>query len=197
MTHLWYASYGSNLLAARFLTYLTCGPIPGSSNGRVQDGARDPTPPSDDRRVEIDRTLLFARSSPQWGGGGVAFLDPDQRPATATRGRAWRITLPQLADVYRQENGITEVVDIDLDRLLEIGHLDLVERWYGRLIHLGHLDGESLVTFTAAVRPDDTNRPHPRYLEVMASGLAESWDMDRRAADTYLASVPQAPRFGQ
>ena len=191
----WYVSYGSNLLRARFLTYLTGGPIPGATDGQEQPGSRDRSLPLADSPVEIDRTLVFAKKSARWGGGGVAFLDPDERPATPTRGRAWNITCQQLEDVFRQENRQAEPVAIDLDQLVRDGYLDGYSSSYGRLLFLGSgQDGLPLVTLTGAARPTDTNPAHESYLGVMAEGLSECWDLSPADAQRYLASLPQRPK---
>ena len=190
----WYVSYGSNLLRARFLTYLTGGPIPGATDGQAQSGSRDPSLPSADGPVEIDRTLVFAKKSARWGGGGVAFLDPHEQPATPTMGRAWNITCQQLEDVFRQENRQAEPIAIDLGHLAADGYLDGYSSSYGRLLFLGPgQDGLPLVTLTGAARPTDANPAHPSYLGVMAEGLSECWDLSQTEAEHYLASLPQRP----
>lgn len=192
---IWYVSYGSNLLRARFITYLTGGPIPGATDGRNQAGARDPALPTADLPVEINHTLVFAKRSARWGHGGVAFLDPDEQPATPTLGRAWNITARQLEDVFRQENQQPESVDIDVDELVEHGHFDGYSSSYGRLLYLGRgLDDLPLITLTGSKRPTEPNPAHHSYLAVMAEGLAECWSLDRTAADRYLATLPQPPR---
>ncbi len=173
----WYAAYGSNLMAARFLTYLTGGPVPHSTTERIQDGGRDPSPPRADEAITIPHRLFFARSSKAWGGGGVAFLDPTRRPDHQTPGRAWLITAEQFEDVYRQENGQAEVTALDHDALAEAGHLDVLDTFYGRLIHLGiGTGGHPVATFTCA-DPSRLGPERPRhhsYETVMDLGLAET-----------------------
>ncbi len=191
----WYVSYGSNLLRARFLTYLTGGPIPGATDGREQGGARDRSLPLADRPVEIERTLVFAKRSARWGDGGVAFLDPDERPATPTLGRAWNITRQQLEDVFRQENQQQEPAVIDLDQLERRGHVDGYASSYGRLLFLGPWhDGLPLVTLTCAARPTDPNPAHSSYLGVMEEGLRECWGLHQADARRYLLGLPQPPK---
>lgn len=190
----WYVSYGSNLLRARFLTYLTGGPIPGATDGREQAGARDRSLPLADRPVEIDRTLVFAKQSARWGGGGVAFLDPEEQPASPTLGRAWNITRQQLEDVFRQENQQAESVTVDLDLLRQDGYLDGYSSSYGRLLFLGSSDDDlPLVTLTGAGRPTNPNPAHSSYLGVMSEGLGECWGLDQADAKRYLSSLPQPP----
>lgn len=191
--NVWYAAYGSNILRERFMAYLNGGPVPNATDGRQQQGARNSQKPLDDRPHLIERTLLFAKSSQRWGGGGVAFLDPVERPAQPTKGRAWLVTLEQLEDVYRQENGQETVAAIDLDRLIADGSVSYFDGWYGHLMALGELDGLPVVTFTAHERPDPFRHAHSSYLDVIARGLIESWGLSRQAAEQYLATLPQAP----
>ncbi len=201
----WYAAYGSNLLAARFAVYLAGGPVPHRPTPSVQAGARDPSPPRADRRVELPHELVFAGASPGWGGGGVAFLDPrPQGPeAEPTLGRRWLITAEQFEDVFRQENGMAvpgsdahpgsgpggraEVGDgplFDLDELAPGRHLDVADRWYGRVLRLADGDdGRPVATFTTA----DPGHPppaaaHPSYLRTVGLGLIETWGLSPEVA---------------
>lgn len=106
-TYVWYASFGSNILAERFNCYLAGGRV----EGMVRDmpGSRDPTPPSHWARWDdVPYRMFFAHSSPTWGGGGVAFVDVDA-PSPANLGttfRLYRVTLQQYNDVLAQENGM-------------------------------------------------------------------------------------------
>jgi hypothetical protein len=195
MTHdrnalVWYAAYGSNLCRERFLRYLSGGPVAGST--MIQTGGRDPAEPRHDRAHPIDRTLYFAGSSRSWGGGGVAYLDADEVPATPTLGRIWLITVGQLEDVYGQENREPEVPRIDLQALAEIGELTLSTGPYGRLVRLEEIDDLPVITFTAASRRLDHSEPHRCYRDVIARGLRESWGLDPSEVDEYLAGLPQS-----
>ena len=195
VTRLWYVSYGSNLLRRRFLSYLVGGPIPGATDGRSQAGSRDPTPPRDDRPLQIDHTLLFALQSKRWGGGGVAFVDPHESPVTPTLGRAWDITLEQLEDVFRQENSQDHTIAIDLAQLADRGVIDAYPSAYGRLLYLGHHeDGLPEVTLTCTARPAQLNPAHSSYLGVIREGLAECWGLTVQEATEYLSGIPQSPR---
>ncbi len=181
----WYAAYGSNLLRARFLTYLRGGPVPGS--GRQQHGARDASDPVDDRAYRLPRQLLFGRSSQGWGGGGVCFVEPERHDADGTLGRAWLITAEQLADVWAQENGYTSGPAIDLDRLAADGTADFGRAgWYRRLELVDELDGHPVATFTDVDVPP-LNPAGVPYLRVMGLGLGETWQLSPEAAADYLA----------
>lgn len=209
----WYAAYGSNLWSARFLTYLTGGPVPLSPAGRVQDGARDPAPPQADTPSHLPGRLVFGRSSSGWGGGGIAFLDPAPAPAPAPAaadpgpgrataaergdqvlGRLWLITAEQFADVASQENGHPLPPEAaDPSAVAPGGHLDVGPGWYGRLLHLGDgPDGHPILTFTCPdANPAALPRraPHPAYREVIARGLTETWGLTPREAAAYLEAT--------
>lgn len=185
----WYAAFGSNLLRERFEVYLTGGLIPGATDGRAQAGARDRSLPTEDRPLSIDHDLYFALRSSRWGGGGVAFLDPNTRTSQPTLGRAWNISLQQLADVYRQENRAPVEIEIDLDHLLANGFHDRLDSNYGRLLHLGHLDGLPVLTFTTRQRHPETTRAHGSYLEVIRQGLMESWELRPSEIAHYLEAT--------
>ncbi|MEM9612956.1 MAG: histone deacetylase [Actinomycetota bacterium] len=207
----WYAAYGSNLLAARFAVYLTGGPVPHRPRPTTQAGARDPSPPRRWERAELPHELLFAGASPGWGGGGVAFLDPRAQAAgeAPTLGRSWLITAEQFEDVFRQENGMgvpgsdahpgsgpgarVEVGDgplFDVADLAPGEHIDVAGRWYGRVLRLADgPDGRPVATFTTG----DPDHPpsaaaQPPYLRTVGLGLIETWGLDADDAAARLAA---------
>jgi len=144
----WYAAYGSNTDAERFGCYLHGGTPPGSAIR--QRGARDPSPPRDDRPFVLDLPLHFAGEARGWQGGGAAFVDTTPVPGTVTLARAWLITRDQLDDVFEQEG-----------------------RWYDVLLPCGELEGRPVCTITASRRPaPDPNPPAPAYLSVVVRGLS-------------------------
>ncbi|MEM7338379.1 MAG: histone deacetylase [Actinomycetota bacterium] len=197
--HVWYAAYGSNVCRDRFLRYLQGGTVAGRTAPQSHRGARDREPPSDDRPFRLPLPLFFAGSSRSWNGGAVAFVDPEPAPdAPGARGRIWRVTRRQFDDVFRQENGLDvpkaddPTLVVDWSRLAEGSHLDVTDRWYGRVIHLGSgPDGAPVATFTTA----DANRlptgpAADAYLRTIGTGLAESWGDDPGTAAAYLAACP-------
>ena len=101
-------------------------------------------------------------------------------------GRAWLLTVEQLADVWAQENGETVGPELDLAALVRDGSLDLGRGWYRRLVYLGELDGAPLATLTCDALPG-LNAAGPGYLEVMGRGLMESWGSTASEAAEYLA----------
>lgn len=167
MDTLWYVSYGSNLFAERFTCYLAGGRAPG---GRwTNPGARDPSPPTGDRRIDLDRALVFGGPSHTWHGG-PAFLDL-VTPGRAV-GRGWRITHQQFEDLVAQENKLDPgAVSISGDLLRE-GGVALSGARYGRVVPLEPIGGEPVVTFTYIDRPHE-RAPDPRYLDLLRAGLEE------------------------
>lgn len=187
----WYAAYGSNLSSARFRTYLEGGIVPYAVDRREQSGARDTAPPTGNGPCEINRKLVFAGASARWGGGGVAFLDPDGEPdpEVPVLGRAWRITLGQFEDLFRQENALDEVIPIDLDALAESGWLKLHDGAYGRLELLSEIEGDPVMTFTRPTRPENLNPADITYMKVMTDGLIETWSIEPEDCARYLNSI--------
>lgn len=200
---IWYAAYGSNLSSARFRTYLEGGRVPHTPGGHIQQGARDPSLPTGNGPCEINRAIGFAGSSDRWGGGGVAFLYPaDDSDNSAgysagdapldfpTLGRAWRITLGQFEDLFRQENRLEELMEIDLEEVANTGSLDMLADRYGRIELLEMRDGDPILTFTRPQPPEELNKAHISYLRAIADGLIETWMIEPEDTARYLAALP-------
>lgn len=182
--HVWYVSYGSNLFAARLRCYLAGGRAEGA--GWTDPGARDPSPPSGDRRVDLDRALVFGGPSHIWQGG-PAYLDL-VTPGHSV-GRAWRITRGQFADVVAQENKLpVGTVEVG-DEVLHGGGVVVPRTRYGRLVPLDPLDGEPAVTFTYVDRPRE-RAPDPAYVALLFAGLQEL-GLDPDEARAVLRTQPQ------
>lgn len=180
----WYVAFGSNLYRPRLLAYLQGTTIPGSPTGARENGARDSSPPSADNEHPLPFQLFFANHSTRWGGGGAAFVDPSTiEPASPTIGRRYLITQGQLEDVFRQENGATEVCEVDMDQLQTNGKLHGHDGWYDTLLYCGkHSDGVPMATITSSIRRPD-NPPSSAYLEVISQGLGQlGYDSTRIAA---------------
>jgi len=173
----WYVAYGSNLSAARF--------------GHYVDRCRDTTPPRRWEAVEVPHRLIFARDSRTWGGGGVAFLDPQRTPGVATLGRAWLLTLEQFADVLAQECGLPVGTVDTLAGIARLGTGGIVAHpghWYGCIVPLDRFQGRPMVTFTDEAAADlIPNRPGAAYRAVLAVGLAETHGLTADQADAYIA----------
>jgi hypothetical protein len=163
-TLVWYAAYGSNLDADRFACYLRGGTPRGSTV--ANPGARDPSPPRERRALFLPGRVYFARWAERWGGGGVAFYDPEaEGPAAA---RAYLVTTDQFDDVAAQEGP-----------------------WYARHLDLGELEGRPLRSFTAAWGRADVvaTAPHEPYLRTVACGLVDAHGWTPEEAAAYLCGL--------
>lgn len=166
----WYAAYGSNLLRARFLLYLTGGSYAKGHHEHV--GARDRREPGTEAPlIQGPWHLCFGRSSSRWGGA-VAFLDPENdRDASV---RCWDITQQQFADVAAQENGLLPgELEIDINHLITHGQIEIGNSWYSRIVYLGEYRNKPLMTFTSS-EPPNPGTPGEPYLRVIVRGLLEA-----------------------
>lgn len=181
---MWYVSYGSNLFADRFTCYIAGGRALG---GRwTNPGARDPRPPTGDRRVDLDQALVFGGPSHTWHGG-PAYLDL-VTPGHSV-GRGWRITPGQFEDLVAQENKLDPgALTID-QQLLHQGGVAVPGARYGRVVPLDPVDGEPAVTFTYIDRPIE-RAPDPNYLDLLQAGL-EELGLDAGEARALLHTQPQ------
>jgi hypothetical protein len=189
-SRVWYVAYGSNLARDRFRCYLSGGRPAGSM--RDYEGCRDPGDPTDDIGLEVPGGLLFAGSSPSWGGG-MAFYDPDADGVVA--GRAYLVTTDQLADVVAQEMrrppggrfalGLAELLP-RIESVVTSGR-----GTYETIVRLGERDGASMFTVThhdvPHLRPA---RPTGPYLQWICRGLHESHGWDATRVVRYLEASP-------
>ncbi len=192
MRTVYYASYGSNLYAARLACYLRGGRPPGAN--RTYDGARDGTLPSDSVALSLPHRLYFTRFSTVWGGA-PAFVDTAPAPEHGALARAYLITWEQFEDVVAQENGRRtapiEIAPTELEegfsRRIGPGH-----GWYEHLLCVGRHAGRPVVTITAPWSLADVEpaAPAPGYLAMLIGGLRESHDLDDSAIIRYLSSAP-------
>jgi hypothetical protein len=186
----WYAGYGSNLCAARFRCYLEGGTPPGLT--RRCRGARDKTPPHDDRPVTIPHSLYFAGTS-GWGGA-PSFVDTVESTSTPTHGRAYLIAWEQFEDVVAQENERSTTTPIGLapDDLTAGFSVGLGPGRYENLLCLGRLEGFPVVTFTSpgAMTEAQLGEPAPAYLKMLVAGLREAYEMRDDALIAYLGAAP-------
>lgn len=186
MTLVWYVAYGSNLSARRFAYYLAGGRPPGAA--LTYPGARDGTPPRDDRALRIPGAVYFATESPAWGGGR-AFYDPDAAGTVAAR--AYLITSEQFSDVAAQEMYRDPGTDLDLAALATRGRMRIGNGRYETLVHVGTRDHAEMITFTAPWGMGDMppSSPSAAYLRMLGAGLCEAHGWDRREAAGYLAGL--------
>lgn len=187
-------SYGSNMARARLACYLSGGRPPGAR--RHYPGARDSTPPREDRAVHLPGRIWFAGESSVWSGG-TAFYDHDA--VGPTPARAYRITAGQLVDIAAQEMHRTPAHDDPLEAVLVSGLKDRHAAGPGRyetLVAVGRLNGLPMFTFTAPHGHADVPHaaPSAAYLAMIEAGLREAHDWSDAEVATYLAKV--APRDG-
>jgi hypothetical protein len=186
----WYAAYGSNLCAARFLCYIAGGTPPGLT--RPCRGARDTTPPREDRALDIPHRLYFAGYAEGWDGS-PCFIDAIESPTTSTHARAYLITWGQFEDVVAQENGrATSPVELDLVDLPAGRTLPVGPGRYENMLWLGWFDEFPVVTFTSpdAMTQAELGAPSNAYLKTMIAGLQESHAMSDDAIVAYLGAAP-------
>ena len=180
----WYAAYGSNLSADRFLLYLRGGR---PANGqRVHPGARDPRPPRDEAIGRIPGLMGFAGRSLRWAGGtSVLHHDAPGRSIA----RLWLLTEEQLADVAAQECALAPGdLHVDIDAVVSRRSVVLSSRRYGRLVHLGHRDGLPILTMTSPSFHGPAE-PGDDYLAIVRAGLAEC-GLSADEAEDYLRRRP-------
>ena len=181
---LWYVSYGSNLFAARFACYLAGGRAPGAR--WTNPGARDATPATGDRRIDLDHALVFGGPSHTWDGG-PAYLDL-VTPGHSV-GRGWRMMHEQFEDLVAQENKLEPGAVTVSDALLHEGGVVVPDARYGRLVPLDEVEGEPAVTFTYIDRPHE-RAPDPAYVSLLERGLVEL-GLELGEARAMLRSQPQ------
>lgn len=184
-------SYGSNLSASRFRSYLAGGPVTGRS--RPHEGARDPSEWRDERSMMLGHRLLFAGQSKFWGGGGIAFVDPTPIEPT-TRARGYLITVEQFQDVLAQESGRPVGDAVDLASLSDGSPARIGEGAYDLVLHLGELSGVPMWTFTTPrpVTQLEENPPGQAYRGTLVAGLIESHGLDEVEAGRYVESFSVA-----
>lgn len=150
-----YASYGSNLYAARMNVYIEGG---SPNNGRTQyTGARDKTPIQESVPVALPGNVHYAGDSSVWTGG-VAFLDT--AAGGKSLGRAHLITAEQFDDVVFQESNGGQAPDgakVDLNATIA-NNRTVGAGLYGTLQHVGDHNGVPVVTFTAPFTTADALR---------------------------------------
>ncbi|WP_089247224.1 hypothetical protein [Rhodococcoides kyotonense] len=184
----WYVSYGSNLLAERFATYLTGSPATGEFG--FHPPAPSPTPPAQDRWMWIDHALYFAGVSQRWTGSG-AFVST-QSGSDPSVAHGYLIEHGQLAHLLAVENVVDDIVAPD-PTSIDVGgyaHLDIDRRGeafrgkYDAVLRLPDIDGIPAVTVTSSiVREHGT--PSARYVATIRRGLESSpLELD---VDAYLS----------
>ncbi|MFD7323167.1 histone deacetylase [Streptomyces sp. NPDC059875] len=188
-SHVWYASYGSNMHAARLNYYLAGGRPPGAA--RTCPGCRDTSAPVQSLPVVLPGTVYFATESSVWTGGR-GFYDP-AAPGEAFA-RAHLITVGQFSDIAAQEMYEEPGRDLDLSEVLAHGRAEIGPGRYETLVCAGSLDGIPVLTFTAPWRMSDVplREPSAPYVQHVAAGLSESGAWGPAEIAAYLATCPGA-----
>lgn len=183
--YVWYACYGSNLLDQRFKCYLEGGKPEGAKWG--YEGSRDKTPPLKVKTIQLPYELYFAKSSDNWHRGGVAFIKPQPDPLQKTLGRCYLISKTQFEDVFKQENHLDALLNIDFAQVKRQKHITLSPNtWYGELLYLGEDEGCPMFTFTnPQFMADDIHAPDINYLSTIHRGLLTSYDLSVDELQTY------------
>lgn len=185
---LWYVSYGSNLLAERFHTYLT------GSDATSPFGAHPPAPstalPTEDRWLRLDHALYFSGVSERWTGS-AAFVSHEAGSGESIA-HAYLIRHDQFTHLTAVENAVETVETISPDSI-DVGAFtvlniddrgDTTKGKYDALLRLPDIDGTPAVTVTSSV-VRERGGPADRYLDTIRRGLESSpFDVD---VDAYLA----------
>ena len=214
-TRVWYASYGSNLNQARFLTYIEGGQPPGSK--RWYKGCDDPTLPEGDIPIRYAGSRPhFALTSSVWRGG-IAFIDAQKGETATGLGRAYNISISQFDGVVAQENGGDPkgATPVPLDEVLTTGRSVTGDGAYETMLHIGDYQGAPVITFTAPFSTRDamvregsiqrgkvripvrTNKPSASYVRMIGSGLGETFGMDEVAQADYIRGCPGGDRWSR
>jgi hypothetical protein len=125
-------------------------------------GCRDKTEPESLGWMFVPHRLYFAKKSPRWQGGGVAFLEKDPNPQYRVVVRLWKVSKEQFEDIKAQEGG-----------------------WYNQELPLGEKEGLEIRTITGDWL-DELNRTSPEYLYVIERGLRETTGWNRKEVRRYL-----------
>ncbi|XP_047064907.1 histone deacetylase 5-like [Lolium rigidum] len=208
--YVWYASFGSNMWTPRFLCYIEGGKVDGMSISCF--GSHDTSPPRGTMWKNVPHRLFFGRSStPCWGTGGVAFLNPEINYNDKSYICMYKITLEQFNDVLFQENrlvdssedgknefpdspliGLSEMESISSNKAL---HLESIkDSWYSNVVHLGEEDGLPILTMTCPSTDVARHKsgelplapPSETYSATLIKGLVEGKQLDTKEAANYI-----------
>lgn len=187
-SHVWYASYGSNILEKRFLCYIGGGKPEGAQ--RYYEGCKNQALPKANKRITINSELYFAKNSKTWNGGGVGFIKPVFDDKSKTLGRMYLIKVDQFVQLLKQEMRFKGELAIDFKKVIEKGSVIIKEKvWYGRLVFLGMEEGHPIFSFTnEKFLREDISPPNEHYLKIIMEGLKETYNMTDVEIQEYLKS---------
>lgn len=183
---IWYACYGSNLQEDRFLCYIGGGTPKGSK--RTYKGSTDKALPKANKTYLIPHELYFAKKSHTWSGGAPAFIKPNFEEKAQTFGKIYSISRGQFIDLVKQEVNFDGDLQIDLEKVIKQGYLDVAtDVWYDRILFLGYDEEMPIFSFTnAEFLKDEINTPHLLYLEKIILGLRETYQFTSEEIKKYL-----------
>lgn len=182
----WYVAYGSNLCRDRLDAYLegtvapsrragdgATGVGPRSARYGAHRGCADPSPPADDRWLDVAHPVSFRGRSTRWDGG-VAFLGLVPRAGVVTEVRAWSLTLAQVLGIAGQEARLPDAPPATVvDGLAAPGDTAAIGGgWYDTLLRLDDVDGTMALTVTTG-QDLAVCEPTEAYLDTIAAGRAE------------------------
>lgn len=187
-THIWYASYGSNISIERFMCYIQGGKPGGAT--RTYLGCKDQSPPINQKPIKIPNELYFAKSADVWNGGGVCFINPEKSENVVTLGNMYLITRQQFLEIVQQENNTDEPIEIDFKKIqTEESEIVRENSWYGNLLYLGEEDNAPIFTFTNEnFLADEINSPNQHYLKTIIKGLINSHKLNNTELEAYFLS---------
>ena len=166
--HVWYVSYGSNMLRERLACYIEGGYC--DYNGKTYAGCADRTMPKRDVPVEIPYSMFFSNyDEGSWENSAVAFLDISK--AGKALGRAFLVTEKQFHDIHMQEGPGSH--------------------WYSEVVRLDDIAGIPAYTFTCV--EEKTKEPIEKvseaYIEVIRKGIREMHpDIPEKKIRAYIES---------
>jgi hypothetical protein len=165
--HVWYAGYGSNTLAERFLCYIKGGQF--RLGGTPLKPCTDETPPTSTSDFVIQHRMYFANHSKGWKRGGTALLDPTPTTDESefTRARLWKVTWEQFREIWEKEGKTKHDIILHLRK------------------HPDHCD---IATFTSSRKLDPT-RPSDGYIRTIVLGLRETFVFSDRQTTDYLLGL--------
>ena len=195
MRGVFYVAYGSNLDLDRFRCYLLGGSPDGA--GRTYAGSRDRVGWGMTFDAHARQPLYFAGHSSTWGGGAMAFMDPQADPDGMTPVRVYLLSGVQFEDLAAQENGLDPgSFEIDLQAVSRPGLHRIGEGRYDSVLSWGRASGDwPILTLTSARRPD-LGAPSVPYLRTLVRGLRRTHEMSDDELVGYLGSRPGMPPDG-
>jgi hypothetical protein len=180
--YVWYVGYGSNLDRERFICYIEGGTPPGTLV--EYRGCSDPSGPSGEFTTVLDRQLQFAGISTVWAGG-ICFLG---KPGGVVLARGWKVSVPQLIEVARQEGSRNAMPGHLLDAI-HCGSCDLRGGKYGKITYLGDYSDAPAFCLESVYLRSDYRLPSHSYISLMVRGLREGFALSDDQVVDYLESA--------